>query len=616
MIAFRSISIKNRLIAFGVFVLTTVLFIGSYSIIKVKQLSLNGVRMNDSSDEVVNGLKTTRDIGELRRFTSEFLTTGSKGAYKKVILASKSLEDRIPQAQKPNLKAFLKDMELLSVRMESFRNNKRLVHKAEAQIVEGIKTVLKECQGNSACIYTLQNALNGFKAYQAISSGVLEGTEDFDSNAVTKIVDAVTADLSKARQNVQAPLAHALSQLENSFFDLDDAISTIVAIEKKVQSKREDVLKKLGLLDQAIMKSSISAGELASRLAKEGEQISSKAFVITVVIGCTSFTLLLAFGYLFYNSIVTPLKKISAILEVMARGDLRNRIAIEGSDEFTEFSRNFNEFLSNISTLVGHVKGASDSVGREAKELSQMSDRMVHEANGAVEASAEAHNQIQEVAEYVHHTSTMVDNLAQATNEIANNTASTASLSENLEGQIQGTRNIIEKLSEHAKDIGDVIELIGSIAEQTNLLALNATIEAARAGEAGKGFAVVANEVKELAKQTAEATDKISPIIVAIQRGVEESVASINESVSAVNVLKDSANTVVAAVEQQTATYSEINEQVQIINERVRSVEEKVKLLAKAAEENLAESRILKDRATVLKENSEELNVQISGLVV
>jgi len=124
------------------------------------------------------------------------------------------------------------------------------------------------------------------------------------------------------------------------------------------------------------------------------------------------------------------------------------------------------------------------------------------------------------------------------------------------------TNATISKLGESSKEIGQVIKVITSIAEQTNLLALNATIEAARAGEAGKGFAVVANEVKDLANQTAKATEEISGKIGAIQSDTKSSVEAIAEISEVINKINDISNTIASAVEEQTATTAEIAQNI------------------------------------------------------
>jgi methyl-accepting chemotaxis protein len=142
--------------------------------------------------------------------------------------------------------------------------------------------------------------------------------------------------------------------------------------------------------------------------------------------------------------------------------------------------------------------------------------------------------------------------------EIAKNATEAAQVADSAAKVAETTNATVAKLGESSTEIGNVIKVITSIAEQTNLLALNATIEAARAGEAGKGFAVVANEVKELAKETAKATEDIGRKVEAIQDDAKGAVETIGQITGVIKRINDIQNTIASAVEEQTATTNEI----------------------------------------------------------
>jgi len=169
------------------------------------------------------------------------------------------------------------------------------------------------------------------------------------------------------------------------------------------------------------------------------------------------------------------------------------------------------------------------------------------------------------------------------------------------------TNSIVGKLGESSADIGKVVKVITSIAQQTNLLALNATIEAARAGEAGKGFAVVANEVKELAKETAKATEDISQKIEAIQGDTKGAVEAIAEITTVINQLNDISGTIASAVEEQTATTNEIGRNVTEAAQGSGEIAQNITGVAAAAESTSSGATDTQKAASELARMASEL---------
>ncbi len=157
---------------------------------------------------------------------------------------------------------------------------------------------------------------------------------------------------------------------------------------------------------------------------------------------------------------------------------------------------------------------------------------------------------------------TGAEEMSATIKEIAKNASEAARVASEAVKSAATTNATVSKLGDSSVEIGQVIKVITSIAQQTNLLALNATIEAARAGEAGKGFAVVANEVKELAKQTAKATEDISQKINAIQGDTKSAVDAIGNISGIINQINDISNTIATAVEEQSATTNEMSRNV------------------------------------------------------
>ena len=239
--------------------------------------------------------------------------------------------------------------------------------------------------------------------------------------------------------------------------------------------------------------------------------------------------------------------------------------------------------IVSINETAGTLSSASSELTATATEMSKIAGRTSQESQSAAVASEQVAAGVQTVA-------TSMEEMVASIKEIGRSTSESAQMAKLTTAKVQESNAIITKLGASSQEIGDVIKVISSIAQQTNLLALNATIEAARAGEAGKGFAVVANEVKELAKQTAKATDDITHKIGAIQTDTKSAVEAISGISQAVERLNGLSGVVAAAIEEQTATTNEISRVVIESKKGVESIASTVKTVSMAANESTASS--------------------------
>ena len=253
---------------------------------------------------------------------------------------------------------------------------------------------------------------------------------------------------------------------------------------------------------------------------------------------------------------------ILAVVDAASKGDLTREVTVKGADAIGRMGEGLGKFFGDLGRSIGSIGTTATSVAAASEQLTATSQQMAgnaeetaRQANVVSAASEQVSKNVQVVATGAEEMSASIKEIAKSSNEAARVAKQAVAVAEN-------TNQTIGKLGESSAEIGKVIKVITSIAEQTNLLALNATIEAARAGEAGKGFAVVANEVKELAKETAKATEDISQKIEAIQGDTKNAVGAIEQISGIINQINDISNTIASAVEEQTATTNEIGRNV------------------------------------------------------
>ena len=282
--------------------------------------------------------------------------------------------------------------------------------------------------------------------------------------------------------------------------------------------------------------------------------------------------------FLISKSIIKPITTLTDTLKDISEGegDLTARINLNRKDEiglmanyFNQFVEKLHEMISNISRDLVKLSSTSSELSEIADELSNNSGKTSERVNSVSAASEEMTSNMNSVAAAMEQSSTNINTVATAAeemsstiNEIAQNAENARNITENAVSKTNESTEIMNELRGSAEDIGKVVETIAEISEQVNLLSLNATIEAARAGEAGKGFAVVANEIKELAKQTSEASMEIKAKIDNIQEHSVGSLSSIKEISKVIFDVNDIVSTIASAVEEQSSATGEISQNI------------------------------------------------------
>ncbi|WP_051284069.1 methyl-accepting chemotaxis protein [Desulforegula conservatrix] len=454
-----------------------------------------------------------------------------------------------------------------------------------------------------------QNSLNAFnEQIKLYNDAVMLGDAAIVKQAGEKSTECIAAlDFIIKLPDIPADL---LNQIEKTKKNQEDFTTIAQKLYTDMSTSASEGMgekaKELADKTQVIKDSLIGYTETFEKgLKDELTTISSKTkrqnYINLVIFLCVVIGTGFLVSIIISNSITGPLSKTVNMIQDIAEGegDLTKRLEVSSADEVGELAKWFNAFITNLQGMIRNIADNSEILTASSADLSglatTMSDRsnqMSSKSNNVAKSTSSMHANMDTAANAMEkataNTSMAASSAEQMTatiNEIANNSEKAAVITSKAVEKAQEASTQVSELGVAAREIGKVTETITEISEQTNLLALNATIEAARAGEAGKGFAVVANEIKELARQTADATQDIKKKITGIQNTTKETVSSIESISKVIHDVNDIVATIATAVEEQSATTKEIAGNIIQVSKEINNASERVTISSHVSSE-------------------------------
>ncbi len=292
-----------------------------------------------------------------------------------------------------------------------------------------------------------------------------------------------------------------------------------------------------------------------------------------------------ALGIILSRSLTKPLGRAARVLEEVAAGDLRPRVEHTSRDEVGRMAQALNQALDKIAAVMSTINRHADELSRSSENLSAVAMQMLGDAESTSTRASAASGVALQISSSATSVAVSTDEMVASVREIGRNASEAATIAASAAKEVEATNAVVKQLEQSAVAIGNIVSLIARIAEQTNLLALNATIEAARAGDAGKGFSVVAKEVKDLAKETAKATEEIGIVIEEVQSQALQAVTSMANVTKVIETIDAHQGSIASAVEEQAATTNEIARTVSFSATAISDISGNVKGVADTAAE-------------------------------
>jgi methyl-accepting chemotaxis protein len=485
------------------------------------------------------------------------------------------------------------------------------------------------------------------------------GVKEADKKTAAKeSIDAARAEYKKNFGNLSEKVTdQSGKQLLKNF---EDGVGNMKEVNNKSLElssggKEAEAIALYATEGQVKMKSVDEAGDALIEFEKkqqkaiddETEAMVARAKMLLLVIGIIAVIVAFALGIFTARTISRPIAASVGLLDHISNGDLSNEVPPElrnRKDEAGTLARAMQTMTETLRKLLGDLTGGIQTLASSSTELSAVAGQttssvknMSSKASTVAAAAEESSSNTTSVAASMEQTTTNLQSVAGATEEmsatvgeIASNSEKARAISDEATVQAQNIGAMMQQLGQAAQEIGKVTETITDISSQTNLLALNATIEAARAGAAGKGFAVVANEIKELARQTATATEDIKAKIAGVQNSAGGAIADIEKISGVIKEVSSIVSSIAAAIEEQATVTKDVagniaqaSTGVKDANERIaqtatvsKSIAQDISGISSAVEEVAQGGQQVQASAAELSKLAEQLKAMVGQFKV